>query len=105
MKRFKVTSEPTWSGGSTARNYFAPGDVVSLTVQTPDFDGDVMAEGPNTDGQPRYIALACLTPIDEAETETAPVVLISAVRAALVALGIEADVVAVAQAIEKEVSR
>jgi len=78
------------------------GDVVRVERGVPDVDGDVFVSR-RRDGHRAWILPENLrrhfsdTPGPDA---SAGVVQISAVRAALVALGIEADVVAVAQAIE-----
>lgn len=102
--KFKITSEPTSHLGGTRyveRAGFKVGDVVEVpNPEVVDSDGDVLV---SHEGGPVYLVRSCLTPADTLLSDEG-VVQISAVRAALVALGIEADVVAVAQAIEAAVS-
>lgn len=94
--KYKITSGPTSHDGETVyvNGVLALGDIVEIRSADADGQGDVVVVDEHGDFR-AYVALDCLTAFDPAD-----VVQLSAVRAALVALGIEADVVAVAQAIE-----
>ena len=89
---YTVKPNARYSGGPVS-SIFPAGSKVTLTRASVDGDGDVYAETEN--GKRNYILPEYLF-----EEGVGDVVQITAVRAALVALGIEADVVAVAQAIE-----
>lgn len=72
MTLYKVTSNPTVCNGAESNN-FSLGDIAErYDSENPDADGDIRAHNLTNDPDRddwHYIALSCLTPVDEIPVE------------------------------------